>query len=74
MSFESKTKSKEIHTGTFLVMRVHVINMITRHRKWDEGQTADIDIFRDKRNGLTREISFLRLKNMEKNEEISAGS
>ena len=55
-------------------MRVHVINMTTRHRKWDDGQTADIDIFRDRKNGQTREMSFLRLENMDTNEEISTGS
>ena len=59
ISFDSKIKRRETHTGTFLEMRVHVTKVITMHSKWDAGQTADINIFRVKTKGETREIGFL---------------
>ena len=62
ISFESKIKRMETHTGTFLEMRVHVTKVITMHSKWDAGQTADINIFRVKTKGDTREIGFLLVK------------
>ena len=40
-------------------MRVRVTKIITMHSKWDAGQTADINIFRVKTKGETREIGFL---------------
>ena len=58
MSLESKTNKRETHTGTILDMREHVTKKIIRQSKWDTGQTAITNRFRDRPNVQALEIGF----------------
>ena len=58
MSLESKTNRRETQTGTFLEMKEQVTKKIIRQSKWDAGQTAVTNRFKDRQNIQTLEIGF----------------